>query len=48
MNNQDICFWPDGSWCFREELEEMLTFQSDDFEIIKEDTQRWRELAKDQ
>lgn len=25
-----ICFWPDGTWCYRHELEQM-THMSDDF-----------------
>jgi len=26
-----ICEWPDGTWCRLEDLEEYLTFMSDDF-----------------
>ena len=26
-----ICEWPDGTWCYREDLEEYLTWHSDDF-----------------
>ena len=26
-----ICRWSDGTWCYKEDLEEYLTFMSDDF-----------------
>jgi len=29
-----ICHWPDGTWCYVEDLDEYLTFMSDDFERI--------------
>jgi hypothetical protein len=29
-----IYFWPDGFWCFEEDLEEYQTSRSDDFGII--------------
>lgn len=27
--------WPDGTWCYEEDLEEYLTWMSDDYEIIR-------------
>lgn len=32
----DICVWPDGTWCYRYELSEM-SYLSDDFEVISYD-----------
>ncbi len=26
-----VCYWPDGFWCFSDELEYMVTSRSDDF-----------------
>lgn len=26
--------WPDGTWCDEEDLEEYLTFMSDDFQVL--------------
>jgi hypothetical protein len=42
---EDIMLWPDGTWCYREELEEMLTWMSDDYEVIPVDAERWIELT---
>lgn len=28
--NIEICYWPNGTWCYRHELEQM-THMSDDF-----------------
>ena len=30
----EICLWPDGSWCYPDELEEFLSFKSDDYEVV--------------
>tara|TARA_B110000211_G_scaffold173288_1_gene195750 strand:- start:2368 stop:2526 length:159 start_codon:yes stop_codon:yes gene_type:complete len=30
----EVCLWPDGSWCYPDELEEFLSFKSDDFEVL--------------
>jgi len=45
-NIEDICIWADGSWCYRYDLEEYLTWMSDDFSIIKEDSVEWRQLVE--
>ena len=29
----DIAVWPCGVWCFLDEVEDMLIFMSDDFEV---------------
>lgn len=33
LSSQDIMLWPDGTWCFREELGDMV-HMSDDYEIF--------------
>ena len=45
--NSDIMLWPDGVWCFSEELDEMLTYKSDDYRIIEEDTLEWDKLVSE-
>lgn len=47
MNDEDIMVWPCGTWCYREELESMLSFMSDDYRTIKYDSKEWREFDKD-
>ncbi len=46
IENEDICLWPDGTWCYGEELEE-YTWMSDDFEVIKYMTERYQEFWKE-
>lgn len=36
IENEDICLWPDGTWCYGEDLDE-YTWMSDDYEVIKFD-----------
>ena len=33
--NDMIAMWPDGEWCYMDELEEWLQFKSDDYEIVE-------------
>lgn len=33
---EDLCIWADGTWCYREDLEEM-SFMSDDYEVVSVD-----------
>ncbi len=33
MNSDDIAHWPDGTWCYGDELEHM-THMSDDYETL--------------
>lgn len=35
IKSDDICIWADDSWCYGEELEEMLSWKSDDFLVLK-------------
>ena len=30
----EICLWPDDSWCYLDELEEVLSFKSDDYAVV--------------
>ena len=36
-NDDDICLWPDGHWCYPDELEEFLGHKSDDYEVVSTD-----------
>lgn len=38
-DKHQICVWPDGTECELDELEGMLSFCSDDFEIVERDIQ---------
>ena len=31
---EPVYLWPDGTWCFQDELETLLTYMSDDYEVI--------------
>ncbi len=44
---EDIVLWPDGTWCFYEDLAE-YGFMSDDFEVIPAGSARWEELEGSQ
>jgi len=46
-NPDDIMLWPDGEWCFREEIEECGSHRSDDYEIIQTSDPRWLELTQE-
>ena len=48
INAEDICLWSDGTRCYGEELEEMMSFMSDDFQVLKFDTQEYWEFLVDQ
>lgn len=39
MPDDFIYVWPDGSWCYGEDLEACLTFKSDDYQttIVRDD-----------
>lgn len=34
MVSETICVWADCTWCYLEDLEEYLTFMSDDYFIM--------------
>jgi len=33
--SEPIAVWPDGAWCYMDELDAYLTWRSDDFVIIE-------------
>lgn len=35
---ENIYIWEDGTWCYQEDLQEYLTFMSDSFYSVDEDT----------
>lgn len=47
MDLEDIMLWPDGTWCYREDLEDYLSFLSDDFEVVPFGTPRWEQVTGD-
>jgi hypothetical protein len=36
--------WADGTWCEPEELEDMLTWKSDDFEVLSLTLEEFQDL----
>lgn len=45
MSGEDIVLWPDGTWCYFEDLEEM-SFMSDDYKIIPYLSEEWSKVIK--
>lgn len=45
ISHEDICLWPDGSWCFHGDLEE-YGWMSDDYEVLLVGTDRWNLLTE--
>jgi hypothetical protein len=45
--SEDICLWPNGDWCYGEELESYMRNKSDDFERIRFGTPAWDAFDKD-
>lgn len=45
VNGEDLCVWPDGTQCFRDELAD-YTHMSDDYEIVAYGSPRWHELVE--
>lgn len=43
---EDICIWSDGTWCFREEVEQ-YHWMSDDYHILYVDTAAWKAFDPD-
>jgi len=43
-DGEDIIRWPDGSWCYREELDE-YGWKSDDYETIPFGTAEWERIV---
>ena len=46
MNGDDICYWPDGTWCFADDLEDYLAMMSDDYRVLVEGTPKWLEIIQ--
>lgn len=42
FNSEDICVWPDETFCLAEELEDMLQMKSDDYRRIQYGTKEYR------
>jgi len=40
MNSDDICLWPDGTWCYWNEIGD-YSYMSDDYEVIAEGTSKY-------
>lgn len=40
MSLDDILEWPDGEWCYRDELVG-FSHKSDDYRVISVDTDEW-------
>jgi hypothetical protein len=40
MNPDDIFLWPDGFWCFREELSREF-LRDDNYRVILQDSDEW-------
>lgn len=34
MISETVCVWSDGTWCYLEDLEDYLTFMSDDYFLM--------------
>lgn len=46
ISMQDIFLWPCGTWCYREDILEYRCM-SDDFKVIKEGTEEYKEFLKE-
>ena len=44
MTPDDICFWPDETWCFYSDILD-FEYMGDDYEVIPFGTDRWDELV---
>lgn len=44
---EDLILWPDGTACYRHELEDMLQGRSDDFEVVPVSSPRWDTLVRE-
>lgn len=46
---EDFIVWPDGTWCFRDELEEFLSppcAHSDDYTVLHFDSLDWHDFNR--
>jgi hypothetical protein len=46
-SGEDFCVWPDGTCCTRDELEDYLSFMSDDFMVVPLDHPDYQLYADD-
>lgn len=46
LQAEDICEWPDGTWCYASELHEM-SHMSDDYTRHAVDSARWLDLVEE-
>lgn len=46
VSNEDIFEWPDGTWCFRENYDEM-GHMSDDFLVIPVGDPAWDDITQE-
>ena len=44
--DEDVCLWPDGTWCHFDELWEMSHY-SDDYIVLVADTPEWHKHFED-
>lgn len=44
---EDAILWADGTWCYREELEQM-THMSDDYQVFFVGTPEWEQVTNDE
>ena len=44
---EDVCLWPDGTWCYRFEKYEM-NHMGDDYEVLPYGTEKYNEFFKEQ
>ncbi len=46
IDDADIMLWPEGTWCYRDELEGM-THMSDDYQVLLYGSEEWNMFVKD-
>ena len=46
LSREDIMVWPDGTWCYREDLEDMA-HMSDDYIVLAFDSADWHAFDKE-
>lgn len=44
---EDVCLWPDDTWCYRYELYEM-NHMGDDYEVLSYDSAEYNKFFKEQ
>ena len=41
----DILLWPNGSWCYRSDIQDM-SHLSDDYQVLRADSKQWHEFIQ--